>query len=174
MFKEILKIVLTLWLGSALITFFIMPPLSIYILTLPLVPFIQMDTYFNKNRDKRAYLEYKLKHSSEIKKELIVSTAEKICNLEHLDKDKTNGSIHSEWAQAFCTLENKDKIYFYKDCGGCDSSSTRSLTTGYVLVRDGEPIESIEIECRETIRIIKDGNKSDYYDRHVPIVEQLH
>ena len=173
MFKKILKIVLTLWLGSALITFFIMPPLGIYILTLPLVPFIQMGTYFNKNRDKRVYLEYKLKHSSEIKKELIVSTADKICNLEHLDRYKRNGISLSE-AKQFCNLEEDDKIYFYKDCGGCDSSSNRSLSTGYVLVRDDEPIESVEIESRETIRIIKDNNKTDYYDRWVPIIEQLH
>ena len=167
---KILKFFIALWLGSAMITFVFMPSVGTYILFLPTMPFTELSTHFSTNSRVQKGLDFRLKNSVIITKEEKLKVAKKICNLEHLDKYKTNG-ISVNKAKKFCTLDEDYEIYFYKDCGGCNSSSTRTLTTGYVLVRDTEAIESIEIETKETIRTLKDGNKTDYYDRHVPIVE---
>jgi len=170
---KVLKFFLVIWLGSALIGFIVNPMVGTYILFLPTMPFVEMSNTSAYNARVQKQREFILEHSALLTKEEGIRAAKRICNLEHLDKEKTN-SILIKYAKAFCNLEEDDKVYFYKDCGGCDSASLRTLSTGYVLVRDDEPIESVEFDSLETIRIIKDGNKSDFYDRNVPIIEQLH
>jgi len=137
------------------------------------MPFVEMSSTFAYNARVEKLREFKLEHSIPLRKEQGIKVAQRICNLEHLFKGTTN-DVRAKYAKPFCKLEEDDKVYFYKDCGGCDSSSLRTLSTGYVLLREGDPIASVTFNSSETIRIIKDGNKSDFYDRHVPIVEQLH
>ena len=86
--------------------------------------------------------------------------AKSICQLKHLDKHKNDGSSHKEWAMKFCTLEENDKIYFLENF----KTSTGSVNTYYLLLRNGKPFESVSIETRYS----KELGKS------VPIVERLH
>jgi len=169
--SKILMVLAVLYFSAIVIGFIMGPEWGVAAITLPLTPFIMLDTYFSGKSANTKRLEFRLEHSIPLTTEQGLKVAKRVCNLEHLDKYKNDGSSYSEWAKPFCDLEEEDKVYFYKDCGGCDSSSTRDLFTGYVLVRDSEPIASIYIEASDVIRIIKNGNK---YDRFVPIIEQLH
>ena len=174
--KIILKILIVLWglyIVTIIIGFIMGPEWGIYAITLPLVPFMMLETYLNTKAKNNSRLEFILEHSILLTTKQGFKASKRICNLEHLTNRKANKLIES-WAKPFCKLEEEDKVYFYKDCRGCNSSSLRDLSTGYVLVRDNNPIISVEFDAKETIRIIKDGNKSDYYDMRVPIIEQLH
>ena len=170
---KVLKFFLVIWLGSALIGFIVNPMVGTYILFLPTMPFVEMSNTSAYNTRVQKNSELMLKHSSLLTKEEGVRVAKRICNLEHLEKEKTN-SILIKYAKAFCNLEEGDKVYFCKDCVDYSLAYNRDLTTGYILVRDNEPIARIRIEASNAIRIIKDDNKSNYYNRHIPIIEQLH
>ena len=177
MFKQILKVVLVVWLGSALVSFIFMPPLGIYILLLPTVPFIELSTKMSMSADNKHRLEFILEHSEPLTNEQGLKASKRICNLEHLDKYKNDGSAYKDWSMPFCNLEEEDKVYFYKDCGGCDSADINSLTTGYVLVRDEEPIASVPIEEKWIKNPEFDINKIEKNITNgwsKPIIEQLH
>jgi len=102
------------------------------------------------------------------KKELLTEdeklrAGKNICALKHLDKDKNN-QIFNEEAKAFCSLKKSDKIYFYDWCVECGSSAYNTKNTSYLLVRDGKPFESVQIETKYS----KDLRRA------VPIVDRLH
>jgi len=173
-----MKILPKILMGLAVLYFsvigigFIMgPEWGVAAITLPLTPFIMLDTYFSGKSANTKRLEFRLEHSIPLTTEQGLKVAKRVCNLEHLKKHKNDGSGHKEWAMPFCDLEEEDKVYFYKDCAGCNSASVLDLYTGYVLVRDDNPIASVQIEASNVVRIKRDGHK---YDRHVPIIEQLH
>ena len=110
----------------------------------------------------RAYLKKLMNHP---KKELLTEdekkrAAKNICALKHLDKRK---KINYEEAKVFCKLEKNDKIYFYDWCMGC-SSAVGSKGTAYLLVRDGKPFKSVQVETRRDRELQKS----------FPIVERLH
>jgi hypothetical protein len=170
---KILKFFIALWLGSALIGFIVNPMVGTYILFLPTMPFVEMSSTFSYNARVQKNREFILKHSSLLTKEQGVRAAKRICNLEHLGKEKTN-YVLANYAKPFCELEEDDKVFFYKDCVDYGWAYGRDLSTGYILVRDDKPIARIHIEASDVVRIIKDGNKTNYYNRHIPIVEQLH
>ena len=87
--------------------------------------------------------------------------AKNICALKHLDKDK-NHQLFVKESKNFCKLEQNDKIYFYDWCVDCGGG--HSAATSYLLVRDGKPFESIQVERRW----------SEEERRTVPIVKRLH
>ncbi len=110
----------------------------------------------------RVYLKKLMNHP---KKELLTEdekerAAKNICALKHLDKHK---KINYEEAKVFCKLEKNDKIYFYDWCMGC-SSAVGSKGTAYLLVRDGKPFKSVQVETRRDRELQKS----------FPIVERLH
>jgi len=167
---KILKFFIVLWLGSAFIGFIVNPMVGTYILFLPTMPFVEMSNTYSYNARVQKIREKMLEHSSLLTEEEGVRASKRICNLEHLDKDKNN-NVMVNYAKPFCKLEEGDKIYFYKDYP--DSSR------GYILVRDDEPIADIEIE----VKWIKNPNFDiKTYTRdsgiesgwNIPIVEQLH
>jgi len=88
--------------------------------------------------------------------------AKNICALKHLDKGRNN-QLFLEKAKVFCQLEQNDKIYFYDWCMEC-GGSVGLRGTSYLLVRDGKPFESVQIETRW----------SEAERRSVPIVDRLH
>ena len=113
---------------------------------------------------KKAHLEKLMNHP---KKQLLterekLKAAKNICTLKHLDKRKNNKLLRKE-AERFCSLKENDKIYFYNWCKGCGGSEN-GLDTSYLLVRDGKPFESVEIETRLNRELKK----------AVLIVERLH
>ena len=110
----------------------------------------------------RVYLKKLMNH---LKKELLTEDEKKraaqgICELKHLDKRKT---INYKEAKVFCKLEKNDKIYFYDWCSSCSSAGTLK-GTAYLLVRDGKPFESVQVEKRLNREL-----KASF-----PIVERLH
>jgi len=109
-----------------------------------------------------AYLEQLMNHPAKqlLTEEEKQRAAQNICALKHLDKRK---KINYQEAKVFCQLEQNDKIYFYDWCMDC-SSAVDSKGTAYLLVRDGKPFESVQIETRW----------SEAERRSVPIVERLH
>jgi len=174
---KVLKFFLVIWLGSALVGFIVNPMVGTYILFLPTMPFVEMSNTSAYNARVQENREFILKHSSLLTKEQGNIAAKRICNLEHLDKHKNDDSAYKEWSMPFCSLEEDDKIYFYKDCGGCDSTDINSLTTGYVLVRDEEPIASVPIEEKWIKNPEFDINKIENNVTNgwsKPIIEQLH
>ena len=110
----------------------------------------------------KAHLDFLMNNS---KKQLLTEDEKKraasnICALKHLDKRK---KINYQEAKVFCKLEKNDKIYFYDKCMECGGSV--GLTgTSYLLVRDGKPFESVQIEKR----LNRELKKS------FPIIERLH
>ena len=113
---------------------------------------------------KRAHFETLMNHP---KKQLLTENEKKraaqgICELKHLDKDK-NHQLFVDKAKVFCTLEKNDKIYFYDWCMEC-GGAVGLRDTSYLLVRDGKPFESVQIEKRLN-RELKDS---------FPIIERLH
>jgi len=113
---------------------------------------------------KRDYLEKLMNHP---KKQLLTEDEKKragnnICALKHLDKRKHN-KTQIKKAKVFCKLEKNDKIYFYDWCHNC-SSAVNSNGTAYLLVRDGKPFESVQIETRRDRELQKS----------FPIVDRLH
>ena len=113
---------------------------------------------------KRVYLKKLMNHP---KKELLTEdekerAAKNICALKHLDKRKNNKTQNKK-AKVFCKLEKNDKIYFYDWCSSCSSAGTLK-GTAYLLVRDGKPFESVQIETRRDRELQKS----------FPIVERLH
>ena len=111
---------------------------------------------------KRAHFETLMNHP---KKQLLTENEKKraaqgICELKHLDKRK---KINYKEAKVFCKLKKNDKIYFYDWCDSCSSAGTLK-GTAYLLVRDGKPFESVQIEKRLN-RELKDS---------FPIIERLH
>ena len=175
---KVLKFFLVVWLGSALIGFIVNPMIGIYILFFPTMPFVEMSSTFAYNARVEKLREFKLEHSIPLRKEQGVIVAKKICNLEHLDKEKNN-NVRVNYAKPFCELKKDDKVYFYKDCPDSEFSSISNLSRGYVLVRDDAPIASIKIE----VKWMKNPNFDiNTYTRdsgiesgwNIPIVEQLH
>jgi len=113
---------------------------------------------------KKAHLEKLMNHP---KKELLSEDEKKratknICALKHLDKDK-NHQLFVDKSKVFCKLEKNDKVYFYDWCKGCGGSAN-GLASSYLLVRDGKPFESVQIETRRDRELQKS----------FPIVERLH
>ena len=168
--SKILMVLAVLYFSAIVIGFIMGPEWGVAAITLPLTPFIMLDTYFSSKSANSKQLEFILEHSVPLTDTQGINAAKRICNLEHLQNRKANELIES-WAKPFCDLEEEDKVYFYKDCAGCNSASVLDLYTGYVLVRDDNPIASVQIEASNVVRIKRDGHK---YDRHVPIIEQLH
>ena len=113
---------------------------------------------------KRDYLEKLMNHPQKqlLSEDKKLRAAKNICALKHLDKRKNN-KTQIKKAKVFCKLEKNDKIYFYDNCQGC-ASAVNSLGTAYLLVRDGKPFESVQIE-KKINRELK---------RSVPIVDRLH
>ncbi len=85
-----------------------------------------------------------------------------ICALKHLDKDK-NHQLFVDKSKVFCQLKQEDKIYFYDWCVNCVGGEN-NVGTSYLLVRDGKPFESVEIETRRDRELQKS----------FPIIERLH
>ena len=113
---------------------------------------------------KKDYLDKLINHP---KKELLAEdekerAAKNICALKHLDKDK-NHQLFVDKSKVFCKLEKNDKVYFYDWCKGCGGSAN-GLDSSYLLVRDGKPFESVQIETRRDRELQKS----------FPIVERLH
>jgi len=109
-----------------------------------------------------AYLEKLMNHPAKqlLTEEEKKRAAKNICALKHLDKRK---KINYQEAKVFCQLEQNDKIYFYDWCMNC-SSAVDSKGTAYLLVRDGKPFESVQIETRRDRKLHKS----------FPIVDRLH
>jgi len=109
-----------------------------------------------------AYLEKLMNHPAKqlLTEEEKKRAAKNICALKHLDKRK---KINYQEAKVFCQLEQNDKIYFYDWCMDC-SSAVDSKGTAYLLVRDGKPFESVQIETRRDKKLHKS----------FPIVDRLH
>ena len=95
-----------------------------------------------------------------LNKEETSTAARKICQFEHLDRHKSDGSAHKEWAKVFCILETNDRIFFLKNF----KASTGLVNHNYLLVRDGKAYENIEIENKYSKKLGKS----------IPIVERLH
>jgi len=114
---------------------------------------------------KKAHLEKLMNHPERqlLTEDEKIRAAKNICALKHLDKHKNDGSAHKEWAKVFCRLKPNDKIYFYDWCVDC-AGGKNSVGTSYLLVRDGKPFESVEIETR----------RDREQHRSYPIVERLH
>ena len=113
---------------------------------------------------KRDYLEKLMNHPQ---KQLLTENEKKraargICELKHLDKRKNNKTQNKK-AKVFCKLKKNDKIYFYDWCDSCSSAGTLK-GTAYLLVRDGKPFESVQIETRRDRELQKS----------FPIIERLH
>ena len=111
---------------------------------------------------KKAHLEKLMNHPD---RQLLTEdekkrAAKNICVLKHLDKRK---KINDKEAKVFCKLEKNDKIYFYDWCDNC-SSAVNSKGTAYLLVRDGKPFESVQIETKW----------SEAERKSIPIVDRLH
>ena len=113
---------------------------------------------------KRAHFETLMNHP---KKQLLTENEKKraaqgICELKHLDKRKNNKTQNKK-AKVFCKLEKNDKIYFYDWCMEC-GGAVGLRGTSYLLVRDGKPFESVQIETRRDRELQKS----------FPIIERLH
>ena len=109
-----------------------------------------------------AYLEKLMNHPDRqlLTEDEKMRAAKNICALKHLDKRK---KINDKEAKVFCKLEKNDKIYFYDWCDDC-SSAVNSKGTAYLLVRDGKPFESVQIETKW----------SEAERKSIPIVNRLH
>jgi len=109
------------------------------------------------------YLKEKLTHP---KNQLLtenekIRAAKNICDLKHLNHNKNN-SIFIEESKAFCNITKNDKIYFHHLCKRCGDE--RFITSGYLLIKNGEPFRFVEIDT-----------KPDKASRkNVPIVDRLH
>jgi len=112
---------------------------------------------------EKAHLEKLMNHPQKqlLSEDKKLKAAKNICALKHLDKDKNN-KIFKEEAKAFCSLKQSDKIYFYDWCMDCGGGNY--IATSYLLVRDGKPFKSVQIETKVN-RELK---------RNVPIVDRLH
>ena len=112
------------------------------------------------------YLEYLKEKLTHPKNQLLtenekIRAAKNICNLKHLDNNK-NKSIFIEESKAFCNVTKNDKIYFHHLCEKCGEE--RFITSGYLLIKNGEPFRFVEIDT-----------KADKASRkNVPIVDRLH
>ena len=123
-----------------------------------------LQSHPDKGWANKAHYEKLMNHP---KKQLLtedekIRAAKNICALKHLDKDKSNSTL-TKYAKKFCKLEKNDKIYFYDWCKGCGGSAN-GLDTSYLLVRDGKPFESVQIETKW----------SEAERKSIPIVDRLH
>ena len=82
-----------------------------------------------------------------------------ICNLKYLRKIDPN-RVDTYRGKKFCNIKKGNQIYFLKEV----KDYMGLVNTSYLLVENGVPIESIQIE-----RV-----NSDKLQRSVPIVERLH
>ena len=121
-----------------------------------------LQSHPDKGWSHTAYLEKLMNHPDRqlLTEDEKIRAAKNICALKHLDKRK---KINYKEAKVFCQLEKNDKIYFYDWCDGC-SSAVNSKGTAYLLVRDGKPFESVQIE--------KGRDREQH--RSYPIVDRLH
>ena len=112
---------------------------------------------------EKAHLEKLMNHPQKqlLSEDEKLRAAKNICALKHLDKRKKNNFLVKE-AKTFCTLKQNDKIYFYDWCVDCGGG--QKVATSYLLVRDGNPFKSVEIEQKYS-RELK---------RSISIVDRLH
>ena len=168
--SKILMALAVLYFSAIVIGFIMGPEWGVAAITLPLTPFIMLDTYFSLNSKKTEKLRYSFLKSKEITREAQVKASQAICSLKHL-KESQNNNVSLRKAKQFCNLSNKYKVYFFEDCDGCDLAPKGYLVTGYVLVKNEKPIESIMIDSQESEDIVK--NKKSY-TKLIPILKQLH
>jgi len=112
---------------------------------------------------KKAHLEKLMNHPARqlLTEDEKIRAAKNICALKHLDKGRKN-QLFLKQAKVFCKLEKNDKIYFYNWCMDCGGG--HYVATSYLLVRDGKPFESVQVEKR----------RDREQHRSYPIVERLH
>jgi len=168
--SKILMALAVLYFFAIVIGFMMGPEWGVAAITLPLTPFIMLDTYFSLNSKKTEKLKYSFFKSKEIPREAQIKASHAICSLKHLNESKNN-DVSLRKAKQFCNLSNNYKVYFFEDCDGCDLAPNSYLVTGYVLVKNEKPIESIMIDSQESEDIVK--NKKSY-TKLIPIVKQLH
>ncbi len=123
-----------------------------------------LQSHPDKGWAKKAHLEELINNP---KKQLLTEdekkrAAKNICALKHLDKGRKN-QLFLKKAKVFCTLEKNDKIYFYDKCMECGGAVGKTGTS-YLLVRDGKPFESVQIEKKW----------SEAERKSIPIVDRLH
>ena len=111
----------------------------------------------------KAHLAKLMKHTEKqlLTKDKKIKAAKNICELKHLKKDK-NHQLFKEKAKVFCSLKQNNKIYFYDWCMDCGGG--KYIATSYLLVRDGKPFESVQMETRRDREL----------QQSFPIIERLH